>query len=103
MTDASKILDKILPEKKEAHDKECPFYGICVCGLVHKNEIIDQTRQRLLDTYGKEWVMMPDKEEIFGAVARGWCSDKNSHKVMDVDLAMDIAESILKGLTKKGE
>ena len=34
------------------------------------------------------------KEEIMQAVARGWCSEKNSHKTMDTDLAMAITEEV---------
>lgn len=33
-------------------------------------------------------------EEIRGAVARGWCHEKNSAKVMDSDLAEAISEEI---------
>ena len=33
-------------------------------------------------------------EQILGAVARGWCSEKNSHKTMDSDLATAIASEI---------
>ncbi len=36
------------------------------------------------------------KESIMQAVARGWCSDENSSKTMDTDLAMAITEEILK-------
>lgn len=34
------------------------------------------------------------KEEILGAVARGWCSEANKHKVMDTELASAIAEEV---------
>lgn len=30
-------------------------------------------------------------EDILGAVARGWCTPKNQHKIMDADLAEAIA------------
>lgn len=40
-------------------------------------------------------VRCPTKKEILGAVARGWCDEGNSHKVMDVVLAVSIAESLL--------
>ena len=36
------------------------------------------------------------KEEIIGAVARGWCSEKNANKTMDSDLAMAISEEVFK-------
>lgn len=32
--------------------------------------------------------------EILGAVARGWCAPKNSHKEMDSDLAIAIAQEV---------
>jgi hypothetical protein len=37
-------------------------------------------------------------EEIRGAVARGWCADKNRNKEMDADLAEAIAQEILRML-----
>lgn len=36
------------------------------------------------------------EQEITEAVARGWCSPKNEHKVMDSDLAYAIVEEIVK-------
>jgi hypothetical protein len=33
-------------------------------------------------------------DEILEAIARGWCHDKNSHKEMDSDLALAIAEEV---------
>ena len=39
-------------------------------------------------------------EEMLGAIARGWCSEKNSSKTMDSDLAMAIADEI-KAILKK--
>lgn len=39
--------------------------------------------------------------ELLGAIARGWCHDKNSHKVMDEDLAVAIAEEVMP-LIEKG-
>ena len=41
-------------------------------------------------------------EEIAGAVARGWCSEKNSMKVMDSDLAWAIVEEI-KAILRKAQ
>ncbi len=35
------------------------------------------------------------KEELLGAIARGWCTDENSHKDMDSDLAVAIYEEVL--------
>lgn len=36
------------------------------------------------------------REEVRGAVARGWCHEKNEHKVMDRDLADAITEEVFK-------
>jgi len=41
-------------------------------------------------------------EEIIGAIARGWCSEKNSSKTMDSDLAMAIADEI-KAILRKAQ
>lgn len=35
------------------------------------------------------------EEEIYGAIARGWCDERNSGKEMDVDLADAIAIEVL--------
>jgi hypothetical protein len=40
--------------------------------------------------------MTPSMEEIRGAVARGWCHEENSHKVMDCDLAEAISQEVVK-------
>jgi hypothetical protein len=37
-----------------------------------------------------------EREEIRGAVARGWCAPPNAHKAMDCDLAEAIAQEVLK-------
>ena len=34
------------------------------------------------------------KEEIAGAIARGWCSKINEHKEFDADLAGSIVEEV---------
>ena len=39
-------------------------------------------------------VQWPSDESILGAVARGWCHEANSRKVMDADLAKAIAQEI---------
>ena len=36
------------------------------------------------------------RESIAGAVARGWCSEKNKSKTMDSDLAFAITDEIMK-------
>jgi len=37
---------------------------------------------------------MTKSEEIRGALARGYCSERNSHKVLDPDLIEDMAKEI---------
>lgn len=37
-----------------------------------------------------------NREELLGAIARGWCSEKNSHKTMDPDLALAIFNEVEK-------
>lgn len=51
-------------------------------------------------TNEKEW------PNVLGAVARGWCHDANSNKVMDEDLAIAIAKEIMPLVaeaTRRGE
>ena len=35
-----------------------------------------------------------NREALLGAIARGWCSGKNSHKTMDSDLALAIFDEV---------
>jgi len=35
-----------------------------------------------------------NREALLGAIARGWCSEKNSHKTMDPDLAVAIFDEV---------
>ena len=35
-----------------------------------------------------------NREELLGAIARSWCSEKNSHKTMDPDLALAIFDEV---------
>jgi hypothetical protein len=35
-----------------------------------------------------------NREELLGAIARGWCSEKNQHKTMDSDLALAIFDEV---------
>jgi len=37
-----------------------------------------------------------NREDILGAVARGWCHPENENKKMDSDLALAIADEIEK-------
>jgi len=41
-----------------------------------------------------------DIEDLIGAVARGWCSPENEHKVMDEQLAMAIADEVFPLIVK---
>jgi hypothetical protein len=46
----------------------------------------------------REWLGLTKectgREELLGAIARGWCHEKNSHKIMDKDLALAIFNEI---------
>ena len=35
-----------------------------------------------------------NREALMGAIARGWCSEKNTHKIMDPDLALAIFDEV---------
>ena len=39
------------------------------------------------------------EEQIRQAVARGWCDPRNSHKIMDVDLATAIVAEVIKSIS----
>ena len=41
-----------------------------------------------------------NREELLGAIARGWCSEKNSHKTMDSDLAVAIFDEVERQIKK---
>jgi hypothetical protein len=56
-----------------------------------------------LDTYTQEGIEKfaelivrecVNREALLGAIARGWCSEKNSHKTMDSDLAVAIFDEV---------
>ena len=47
--------------------------------------------QKFAELIVKECV---NREELLGAIARGWCSEKNSHKTMDSDLALAIFDEV---------
>jgi len=42
-----------------------------------------------------------NREELLGAIARGWCSEKNSHKTMDSDLALAIFDEVEKHIRER--
>jgi hypothetical protein len=58
------------------------------------DELDDYTKQgieKFAQLIVKECV---NREELLGAIARGWCSEKNSHKTMDSDLALAIFDEV---------
>ena len=44
-----------------------------------------------------------NREELLGAIARGWCSEKNSHKTMDPDLAVAIFDEVERQIRQQFE
>ena len=40
--------------------------------------------------------MTQQREEIVGAVARGWCHPSNAYKTMDAELAYAIVDEVMK-------
>jgi len=41
------------------------------------------------------------KEDILGAIARGYCIKRNENKILDPDLCADMAEEIYKLINQK--
>lgn len=39
------------------------------------------------------------EEQVTQAVARGWCDSRNSHKIMDVDLATAIVAEVIESFS----
>ena len=48
-------------------------------------------REKFAELIVKECI---NREELLGAIALGWCSEKNSHKTMDPDLALAIFDEV---------
>jgi hypothetical protein len=44
---------------------------------------------------GQGYLRLLTVQSIRGCVARGWCSEKNQHKVMDCDLAEGITQELM--------
>lgn len=65
--------------------------------------VFNELEEKLNDIIKKEYVEQKDvlTEQIRGAVARGWCSPKNSNKVMDADLAEAITQEVIKLIKDK--
>ena len=62
---------------------------------IYNLELTDETEYWILEKFAelivKECI---NREELLGAIARGWCSEKNSHKTMDPDLALAIFDEV---------
>ena len=55
------------------------------------NKWVDYYSQKFAELIVAECI---NREELLGAIARGWCSEKNSHKTMDPDLALAIFDEV---------
>ena len=56
-----------------------------------EQEYAAEFNRRFAELIVKECI---NREELLGAIARGWCSEKNSHKTMDPDLALAIFDEV---------
>jgi hypothetical protein len=72
--------------------------------LVEKSYIYDKqndssffNKERFAELIVAECI---NREELLGAIARGWCSEKNSHKTMDSDLALAIFDEVERQIKK---
>jgi len=59
--------------------------------LVEHNGELIFSKERFAELIVGECV---NREALLGAIARGWCSEKNSHKTMDSDLAVAIFDQV---------
>ena len=55
------------------------------------NKWVDYFSEKFAELIVRECI---NREELLGAIARGWCSEKNSHKTMDPDLALAIFDEV---------
>ena len=62
-------------------------------GFDFANELQEVFLKKFAELIVRECI---NREELLGAIARGWCSEKNSHKTMDSDLALAIFDEIEK-------
>jgi len=65
------------------------------------DELDDYARQgieKFAELIVKECI---NREELLGAIARGWCSEKNEHKTMDSDLALAIFDEVEQQIKQK--
>jgi hypothetical protein len=56
----------------------------------HQGELIF-SKEKFAELIVRECI---NREALLGAIARGWCSEKNSHKEMDSDLALAIFDEV---------
>ncbi len=68
------------------------FANALMRGWDESQRLVDAQQQML----GSSYVCMLERSEIRGAVARGWCSEENSHKAFDGDLANGIINELEK-------
>ena len=61
--------------------------------MVEFHYIPDEFKEKFAELIVRECV---NREELLGAIARGWCSEKNQHKTMDSDLALAIFDEVEK-------
>ena len=68
------------------------YEALCIKVEADKKAKITQIR----DTKFAELIVREcvNREQLLGAIARGWCSEKNSHKTMDPDLALAIFDEV---------
>ena len=68
----------------------------------HKPEMerlgIEHKFEKFAELIVKECI---NREELLGAIARGWCSEKNEHKTMDSDLAVAIFDEVEQQIKQK--
>ena len=65
------------------------------CGFKSNPDIYDRNQSFDIEKFAELIVReCINREELLGAIARGWCSEKNSHKTMDPDLALAIFDEV---------
>ena len=58
----------------------------------------DHKMEKFAELIVKECI---NREELLGAIARGWCAEKNEHKTMDPDLALAIFDEVEQQIKQK--
>ena len=78
-------------ERMKQIAEQCGLYGV----KDYDNTISEDVSKVRLDKFAELIVReCVNREELLGAIARGWCSEKNSHKTMDSDLALAIFDEV---------